>query len=104
MIPLLAEFNPGEIFPFMLGVIMLITPIVAILTSHQRKMAEIIHGRNRVDAMPSATEVQLAGEVARLRDIVAQQAIAIDNMSKSHAALEQTLKSQDSQLEARLSS
>lgn len=54
-------------------------PIVAILTAHQRKMAQLIHGtqgpREEVEA--------LRREVTELRNLVYQQAIKLDSLSGS---------------------
>ena len=52
-------------------------PIVWILTSHQRKMAEIIHrGRDR-----ASDQDLLAGEMRELRQAVNQQTIALDSLA-----------------------
>jgi len=51
-------------------------PIVAILTHHQRKMAELIHGGQRNQAIDQG----LAQELAAMRQALAQQSIAIDNL------------------------
>lgn len=59
-------------------------PIVAILTSHQRKMAELIHSRHSQEAVNPqvlAELSQLRMEVARLRDTVNQQVLAADQAS-----------------------
>jgi hypothetical protein len=60
-------------------VIVFMVPIVAILTSHQRKMAAIIHqgGSNQVDA---SRILALEQQVAELRATVHQQTIALDNV------------------------
>ncbi|QYK55208.1 MAG: hypothetical protein KF733_09350 [Fimbriimonadaceae bacterium] len=64
----------------MLGVIpaifLMLIPIVAILTSHQRKMAEIIH-KNHGQSNDSDL-LALREEVRALRDAVNRQAIALD--------------------------
>jgi len=53
-------------------------PITAILTAHQRRMAEIIHqgGGNNAEVI-----ARLAAELAELRNLVHQQSIALDDMS-----------------------
>ena len=75
--------------PATLGVLVpifaLAIPIVAILTAHQRRMAEIIHSRQPVNNM----EVDaLRQEIQQLRAMVNQQAIAMDDM-RSRAAGQQ---------------
>lgn len=50
-------------------------PIIAILTHHQRKMAELIHGGQR-----NQQDTNLANEIMALRQALAQQSIAIDNL------------------------
>lgn len=68
-------------------------PIVAILTAHQRKMAEIIHGNGGQD--PDAV-VRLSNEVAELRQLVTQQAIALDDLSTMNRRLLQMLPDETS--------
>ena len=60
---------------------MFAVPIVAILTSHQRKMATIIHGSQQNQLQNNAQQDQLASEVRDLKQIVYQQAIAIDSLT-----------------------
>lgn len=54
-------------------------PLVWILTTHQRKMAELIHNthQNQLNANNDA----LASEVRDLKQLVYQQSIALDNLS-----------------------
>lgn len=56
--------------------------LVAVLTEHQRKMAEIIHrgGANR-DAMQQLTAevAQLRAQLAETRDLLNQELLAQDN-------------------------
>jgi hypothetical protein len=85
--------NVEIIFPFMLGGLVLVTPIVAIMAHHQRKMAEIIHGTKDRASLASAAEGQLLHEVSRLRDVVNQQTMALENLAKSHRDLEARLAS-----------
>ena len=58
-------------------------PIAAILTSHQRKMAELIHGKQDGHAVNQTllAEVQaLRAEVHALRGQVNEQAIIVDDL------------------------
>lgn len=52
-------------------------PIIAILTAHQRAMAEIMHSRKGEPSEIAA----LRQEVMELKQLLHQQAIAIDNLS-----------------------
>jgi hypothetical protein len=70
----------------LIPVFALLIPIVAILTKHQMKMAALIHGRT-VDAndniiLTNNTDghSQLTEEVRQLRELMHQQAIALDNL------------------------
>ncbi len=56
----------------------LMIPIIAILSSHQQKMAEIIH-RNQTAEIPSSDIAELRQEIQALKEIVHQQAIALDD-------------------------
>lgn len=56
------------------------TPIVAILTAHQRKMAQIIH-ENQRNQLPNPETQALREEIRELRSLVHQQAIAMDNIA-----------------------
>ncbi|MBC8065955.1 MAG: hypothetical protein H7Y17_14070 [Chlorobia bacterium] len=68
----------GEaILGLLLGGIFLMTPIVWILTKHQQKMATIM----RQD-QTQGNSVEIQRELASLREIVHQQTIAIDNISR----------------------
>lgn len=66
--------------PFVLGFVVFLIPIIAILTSHQQKMARIFRENqstgeaNDVDA--------LRAEVARLTQAVHQNTIAIDTLAQ----------------------
>lgn len=60
-------------------------PIIAILTSHQRKMAQILHDNARQAAAPSAETQMLREEIRELKALVYQQAIALDNLGRPSA-------------------
>jgi hypothetical protein len=68
-------------------------PIVAILTHHQRKMAEIIHSRAH-DINPVVVDEvnRLRGEVDRLRQELHETTIALDDMRRSPRAVEQRIR------------
>jgi len=68
---------------FVLGILAIVAsvPITAILTYHQRKMAEIIH---RSGEPQLAGEIaNLRGDIAQLKQLVHQQMIALDSSTNS---------------------
>lgn len=66
------------------AVLFFMIPIVAILTYHQRKMAEIMHAR--VPHNPAQID-ELRREMQQLKEIVAQQAIQMDDFLASQRRL-----------------
>lgn len=76
--------QPDEIFPFLLGMLVFLIPIIAILTSHQQKMAKII--RERETGQGEAQELMaLRAELNRLTQAVHQNTIAIDTLIQSQS-------------------
>jgi hypothetical protein len=73
----MGPFNPGVI-ALMIPIIIFMIPIVAILTSHQQKMAELM-SRNRAPEGTADIDA-LRREVAELKQLIHQQAIAMDNL------------------------
>ena len=63
-------------------IIIFTIPIVAILTAHQRKMAEIVHSRKQTN---SGDIEALRREVYELKQLIHQQAIAVDTLLTRHA-------------------
>jgi Mg2+ and Co2+ transporter CorA len=63
----------------MIPIIALLIPVIAILTTHQRKMAELIHGGTQ-NRQSSQEILALRHEIAELRSLVHQQSIAVDNL------------------------
>lgn len=57
------------------------TPIIAILTSHQRKMAELFRSQPPAQMINPETQA-LREEIRELKVLVHQQSIAIDNMNR----------------------
>lgn len=68
----------GDFAPVIPAVMFLAIPIVAILTRHQRQMAEILQRRGEQDGSNAA----LAQEVARLRELVSHQTLMLDDISR----------------------
>jgi hypothetical protein len=66
-----------SILPFMIPIIVFMIPIIAILTSHQQKMAQIIHDQQKRQADPEIAA--LRQEVRELKELVHQQLIAMDS-------------------------
>lgn len=76
--------NPGVI-ALIIPVIIFMIPIIAILTHHQRKMAELTHSRWQGQ---SNTDIErLNREVQELKQLVHQQAILIDNLVSTQTQL-----------------
>jgi hypothetical protein len=61
-------------------------PLCLIWTHHLRKMAEIVYAR-RADGTPTEIETHLIREVTQLKQIVAEQAIVVDDISTMHRRL-----------------
>ncbi|QYK53829.1 MAG: hypothetical protein KF824_02790 [Fimbriimonadaceae bacterium] len=79
-----------ELIPIVAIMMVFGIPIAAILTHHQRKMAELIHGKQaEAQQMNPAImhEIQsLRGEVARLRDQVNSQTLELEDLRSPHIA------------------
>lgn len=67
-----------------MGLAFFMIPIVAILSKHQQKMAEIIHGRGRREDVDA-----LRDEVSQLRSQVQQ--MAIERSSAAHSETTEAL-------------
>jgi hypothetical protein len=89
---LLAD-GPEEVLPFLLGALFFLTPIVAILTRHQQRMAEILRRQPQTAALPEE-ESRVHAEMAALRQLVAQQSLAIEDLARSQRELNQRLDSE----------
>jgi ABC-type phosphate transport system auxiliary subunit len=78
-------------FEFLIPIFVMMIPIVAILTSHQRKMAELMHDKHR-DAQQANTSglqeevTRLRYEIDAMRQTVQQQTIELDNMRALQAS------------------
>lgn len=77
-----AQFQADEVGPVIAAVLLLMIPIIAILTAHQRKMAEIIHRNQAQSGQLDETAAALRAELARLTQAVHQNTIAIDNLTR----------------------
>lgn len=70
---------PVENVAIMIPILALLIPVVAILTKHQQRMAELIHGGEQ-NRQSSQEMHALRHEIAELRSLVHQQSIAVDNL------------------------
>ena len=78
---------PEALIPIILGGIMFMIPIVAILTKHQQKMAELMrHNSQHPQGNPLENEM-MRREMEQLRQLVMQQTIAIDNLASQNREL-----------------
>jgi len=67
-----------EIAPIIATVAVMAIPLAAILTAHQRKMAMIFHGQRQEQS--TANNDAVVNEIRELKQVVYQQAIALDNL------------------------
>ncbi|MFY9234695.1 MAG: hypothetical protein WAO58_09575 [Fimbriimonadaceae bacterium] len=87
--------QPDDIFPFLIGALIFMIPIIAILTQHQRKMALIMRGRDEEGRTIKTPEVdQVREEMNELRQLIHKQSIALDNMASQQAEILASLKGQ----------
>jgi hypothetical protein len=70
---------PDELIPMVMGVTVMLIPIIAILTAHQRKMTELMRGGSQTGDPALRSEIAaLRAEIAALRQDVHAQALALD--------------------------
>lgn len=83
--------EPGEVFGVLGSLLLLILPaLVFMLTRHQQRMAEIVHGGKR-----NQQNDALASEVRELRNLLMQQSIQIDALVQNQSAITQRLAETD---------
>jgi hypothetical protein len=63
--------------PLLIPIIIFLIPIVAILTAHQQKMAQIMNNRPQ---LPNPDVEALRQEIRELKQLIHQQAIAMDDL------------------------
>ncbi len=73
---------------FVLAILAIIAsiPITALMTHHQRKMAAILNAQRSRAGDPDALD-RLTHEVSELRQLLAQQAIVLDDINSMHRRL-----------------
>lgn len=79
-------FGP-EMAGIIVPVVIFMIPIVAILTKHQQKMAELIHGNQNQNAFAELS--YLRAEVAQLKEVVTNQQLALDDMRNRVRTMDQ---------------
>lgn len=67
-----------EILPIFIPIIALVIPVVAILTKHQQKMAELVRQSPQLGSMPEVHA--LRQEVAQMRQMMNDQMLALDQI------------------------
>lgn len=78
--PILSAIGP-ETLGVLIPILGIVAGIVAILTKHQQRMAEIIHGTAQHQSNEDVA--MLRSEVAELKQLVHQQMIALDSYAGS---------------------
>lgn len=68
-----------DLLGVLIGLVALLIPIVAILTRHQQRMAELLRGSQ--PQLQNDQVEQLRREISDLRQVVHQQTIALDSAS-----------------------
>ncbi len=95
-----ADFGAGEL-ALMIPFLIFMIPIIAILTKHQQKMAEIM----RHNSIAPQLDVQsLRKEIEELRSLVHQQAIELDDLGRLRQLTPPKPPAATNDLESRLGS
>jgi hypothetical protein len=69
-------FNPALLIPVLIFMI----PIIAILTNHQQKMAQLIHNNQR-NSQQDAEMAALKEEVRIMRETMMQQTLLLESLN-----------------------
>jgi len=93
--------EPIAFVALLIPIIALMIPIVWILTAHQRKMAEIM--RQQHIQGNQGEIMQLRQDVQHIKEIVAQQAIQMDDFLSAQRKLAQGPPSTPAEIQQRLS-
>jgi len=78
-LPLADIFDPGTL-AMMIPITGMVIGLIAVMQSHQRKMAEIIHGSRSRELVQAELE-QMRTEINQLRSTVATQALALEGLA-----------------------
>lgn len=79
-----ADFGPESFAAIIVPTVIFMIPIVAILTRHQQKMAELLHGKG-AGTQPEVDA--LRREVAELKTILHQQTMMLDEIAQQRREL-----------------
>jgi hypothetical protein len=71
-----------DIIPVLAILMIFGIPIIAILTSHQQKMAKLFAENHQIANLPNPETQALRAEVRELKELVLQQTIALDNLHR----------------------
>lgn len=63
----------GEVFPFLVPMMALMIPIIALVLRHQRQMTELIHSRGQ---MPVQINSNQATEIEQLRSTLIEHSLS----------------------------
>ena len=80
-------FEP-RMFAMFIPILALLIPIIAILTAHQRKMAELYAHQAQDQSNPEIAA--LRREIQELKGLIHQQAIAMDNVASGRVSIPAT--------------
>ncbi|MBS1702494.1 MAG: hypothetical protein JST12_12585 [Armatimonadetes bacterium] len=69
----------GDMAGILVPIAALSIPVIKILTRHQAQMTQLIHSQGNLPQVQNDTS-ELREEVRQLRELMHQQAIAIDNL------------------------
>jgi hypothetical protein len=88
LVNLLPLADLGDLLPALPAALFACIPIVAILSRHQQKMAMILHERHQTGENDS----RLLAEISALRQLVAQQSLTLDDLSRRQDELARRLE------------
>jgi hypothetical protein len=78
-VPLADIFDPGTL-AMLIPITGMMIGLIAVMQSHQRKMAEIIHGSRSKELVQQELD-QMRAEISQLRSTVSTQALAIEGLA-----------------------
>jgi len=87
-----------DLGPIIAVIAFMSVPVIAILTRHQQKMARIFQEGHRNQGQ----DAHVRQELAELRNLVAQQTIALDSMAQTQRALAARISSESDEVQRRL--
>lgn len=100
--PLAAIDGPEVLIPLVAVVLMFGLPIIAVLTAHQRKMAELLHQNHNIAQNPDMAALRM--DMQRMNDKINQLTVMMDQ-SRPHSHLSATppqIPTVDAHLQSRI--